>query len=263
MKRPLSLVFTSALLCLMSLCPLVAQDVPAETRALASTLDDVIERYCEASGGREHIKAVRSLRIETVLTMADGSSGKLVYIKKQPYYMRSIWYGPRGIVVRKGFNGKRAWELFQGPDGRERLSYLDGRLSEIFEWVLADPEACGATLTMLPVERVGREECYRVRATYADGNVRDFWLDTASLCEVRVTETRKNGATTTFLIEKPLKYDGIWFPGVQREIMPDGSTGNTIEILDVQMNIGLLPCFFDPPEGLLGPESPQNTDPVP
>jgi hypothetical protein len=239
--------------------PLPAQDAPAETRALAVTQDDLLNRYCEANGGREHLKNVRSLRIEAVMTMRDGGTGKLIYIKEQPFYMRSIWYGPNGTVVRKGYNGQHSWELFQNFDGRERFSYLPGRPQDVFEWVLVDPEACGATLEMLPLERVGRDECYRVRASYADGTIRDFWLDTTTLCEVRVEATSPDGRVSTFLVEKPAKYDGIWFPGVQREIMPDGSFGTAIEITDVQMNIGLLPCFFDPPQRWLN-QKPETQD---
>jgi hypothetical protein len=51
---------------------------------------------------------------------------------------------------------------------------------DVFEWVLANPQASGAVLEMLPLERDGRNECYRVRATYASGMVKDYWLVTAS-----------------------------------------------------------------------------------
>jgi hypothetical protein len=220
-------------------------------QSLATTLDAFLERYYAANGGKDKLLSVRSMRIETNLFLKDGQAGKLIYVSEQPNLVRSVWYGPRGTVLRRGYNGAQSWEMTTMPDGSEKGHIGTDAPGAFFEWVIANPEACGAKLEFLPMERSERMEYYRVKAVYLDGTMKDYWLDAASLCDVKVVKTHPDGTTSTFIVEKPVKYDGIWFPGVQRELDSKGVEVNRIELLDVQMNIGLLSCLFDPPEELL------------
>ncbi|MBN1403418.1 MAG: hypothetical protein JW942_02980 [Opitutales bacterium] len=252
MKSPLPLLcflLASSLFLPMSA---QAQDVAAREQSLARNLDELLERYCAANGGRETINSVRSLRVEAVLSTADGQSGTMIFIKQKPNFIRTSWHSNNGVIISKGFNGTQAWEHVSFPNGDERYSFISKVPRDVFEWVLADPEGCGATLEMLPIERDGSRELYHVRASFAaTGFVCDYWLDAVSLCEVRVRERDADGTETESIVEKPFRQDGIWFPGVQREVLPDGSSGNVVEVKDVQMNIGLLHCFFDPPKELV------------
>ncbi len=248
MNRPLSLLLLLSALFAAVCAPLAAQDAAP---ALARNLGELLDRYCEANGGRERINNVRSLRVEATLTLPSGASGKMVFIKQSPNFVRSVWYGPRNLVVRKGYNGVEAWEHVSEPGGRDRYGYVDKPPLDVFEWVLANPQASGAVLEMLPVERDGRSECYRVRASYASGMVKDYWLDTASYRELRVEERQPGKPPVCHVIEEHQKFDGIWFPLFQRELLPDGSYGQQLRIDDVQMNIGLVHCFFDPPQEML------------
>ena len=232
-------------------CALQAEDaVVADSSTLAVTLDSFLERYFKANGGKDKILLMRSIRAEAALTLADGRKGNLVYVYQQPGYMRSVWFGPAGVTLRRGNNGKQSWELVSMPDGTIKGRMTNDMPGQMFEWTIANPESCGATLEFLPVERAERAEYYRIKAKYADGRIKNYWLDTATLAEVKVEETLADGKVKTFLIDKSIRYDGIWFPALQRELDQDGRELNRIELLDVQMNIGLLPCFFDPPEDL-------------
>jgi hypothetical protein len=222
-----------------------------DTHGLVTTIEKFRERYFVANGGREKLLSIRSMRVEALLTRADGVQGKIIYIKESPALVRSIWYGPRGIVLRRGSNGVKSWEMLTTADGTQKGRITTDMPSDVFEWVIANPEGCGATLELLPVERSERAEYYHVRAKFADGRQKDYFLDTTSFGEARVVDTAADGTEKTYLVDKPVKFDGIWFPGVQMELASDGKELNRIEIVDVQMNVGLLPCFFDPPEEIL------------
>jgi hypothetical protein len=241
----------SLFVCFPIFAPLAAeQPVEMAQAPLATTLDDLLARYYEANGGREHMLAIRSLRVDASLTMSDGSSGSLVYIKSQPNLVRSTWRSDRGMEIRRGNNGSQGWESVTMPDGRTRMRLGGGVPPDMFEWVLCSPESCGAVLEMLPTVRDGRQEYYRVMARFADGTTKEYWLDSLALNETRVVCTDSDGAQKIYLVPRSVKYDGIWFPAVQREIAADGSTVGEVVLNDVQMNIGLLPIFFDPPEEL-------------
>ena len=253
------LVFTI----LNCVCGALGADVQQDTHELATTLDVFRDRYFTANGGKDKMLSVHSMRVEAVLTRADGVSGKIVYIKEQPSYMRSIWYGPRGMVLRRGSNGTKSCEMVTLANGQEKGRIADDMPADVFEWVIANPDSCGAKLEMLPVERSERSECYHIAAHFANGKVKDYFVDTTTFSEVRVVETATDGKKKTFLVQAPVKFDGIWFPGTQIELNADGTESNRIEIKDVQLNIGLLPCFFDPPEELLDKNANAAEQPAP
>ena len=235
-----------------------AADAP-DSGEIAKTLKDFRERYFVANNGKDKMLSVRSMRVEAELTRPDGDGGKMVFIKQKPNYVRSVWYAPRGMTVRKGYNGKESWELVTAPNGSEKGRILPEVPPDVFEWVIADPEACGAKLEMLPVERSERSELYHIRATFNDGRVKNYYLDTTSFCESKVVETETDGTVKTFVVESPIKYNGIWFPGVQIQYDASGKEVARVKIDDVKMNVGIFPCFFDPPESLKNSEDTGNS----
>lgn len=252
MKRPKFAPFL-ALILLFAAVPSRAAEPAAADDDLASDLPTFLEKYCAANGGRENLLSIRSLRMEATLTMVNGTKGGMIYISQLPGYMRSVWSGPRGETVRRGFNGVISWELRTRPDGSEVGSIGTSVPGPVFDWVLANPAAVGAELEFLPVERSDRSEAYHVRARYADGRLKDYYLNTVTLAESKVVETAIDGTVRTVVIDKSMKRNGIWFPQVQREMDASGAEVLSIEVSDVQLNIGLLPVFFDPPKKLLDP----------
>lgn len=240
-----------ALVLLFVAAPLRAADTAADTDDLARDLPSFLDRYFAANGGKDNLLSIRSLRVEASLAFASGAKGELVYISQLPGYIRSVWTGPRGEVVRHGYNGVVAWELRTRADGTETGRVGTSVPGPMFDWVIANPSAAGATLEFLPVERQDRLERYHIRATYANGRVKDYFLDTTTLAEVKVVDRETSGAVRTILIDKSIKRNGIWFPQTQREVDDSGASVLSIEVSDVQLNLGLLPVFFDPPKKLM------------
>jgi hypothetical protein len=239
------------LISLTGISPCVtASGAPMNSDEPARTLDDFRDRYFVANNGKDKMLSVQSMRVEAVLSRPGEEGGKIIYIKQKPNYVRSVWYGPKGVVLRHGYNGVVAWEMVTFPDGTEKGRISNEVPGDVFEWVIASPESCGATLELLPLERLERSENYHVRATFASGVVKDYYIDTMTFCETKVIEKSKDGTVKTYVVETPQKFDGIWFPGVQIEYDQSGKEIARVEVKDVQMNIGLLPCFFDCPKAL-------------
>jgi hypothetical protein len=53
------------------------------------------------------------------------------------------------------------------------------------------------------------------------------------------------------MLSKSIRVRWHLVPVFQRELLPDGSYGQQLRIDDVQLNIGLVHCFFDPPQEML------------
>jgi hypothetical protein len=214
-----------------------------------------VDKYLAANGGVDKLQNIHSMRIEAVRTVKDGSCGNLVYLSRFPNLERSVWHGPRNFEFKRGFDGKRSWSYSCTFDGKAALNMSSARQPALFDWTILDPNRCGASLELLPSETVGSVPCYRVKATFASGAVRDFWFETATLRLVKTVDTAVGGGQRFFVIDRSIKVDGVWYPQVMREVDSNGVELERIVFMDVQTNIALLPSFAEPPNYPYGVES--------
>lgn len=90
------------ILLLAATVPAAAQDLP--------TADDLIEKYIEAVGGEEVIRATPSTRTKGVMEMASmGMSGDMEIVAKAPNKMLMKMELPNVGTITSGFNGTVGW----------------------------------------------------------------------------------------------------------------------------------------------------------
>jgi hypothetical protein len=158
------------------------------------TLDQVLERYAAAVGGRDRWLAVKTLRQTGKMTNYNDIKDAPITIEKQRSggrYLRRLVTG--GVTVIQAVDGATVWEADPGmhiPKPRQ-MDPLHARrfLHRVaIEGPLIDPAGKGEHLVLVGKDQVDGAPAYRLRVTYADGLVSYFLIDAKSFLLTRVVD---------------------------------------------------------------------------
>ena len=221
--------------------------------ARAQSVDDVIAKNIQAHGGMDKLKSVQTIR----------STGKLeqgqiraVYLQenKRPDKVREETIF-QGLAQVQAYDGKTGWQVnpFQGRKDAELLSADDLKsLQEDadIDGPLVDYKQKGHTAELLGHDSVEGTDCYKVKLTLKNGDVRIYFLDTDSFLELK-TEMQSNirgtvQYTETFYGDYE-QVNGIYYP-FEFEQGQKGSSGRVkFTIEKIEINIPLADSFFTMP----------------
>jgi zinc protease len=225
---------------------------PAEVKAAEAmpTVDQVLEKYVQALGGRSALQKVSS-RISkgTFEIPTYGSHASEEIYEKAPNKSVSITNDPNYGVVRLGFNGSVGWQ--EDPDNglrefsgaqlatlkRNSDFYRDLNLKQLY-----------VTMTLKSREKVGNHEAYVVEATPADGSPEQMYFDKDNglLILVKATREGQQGRVqvgTSY--EDYREVDGIKLPFRIHQSRPGFSF--IIRLSEVQHNVPIDDAKFEKP----------------
>jgi outer membrane lipoprotein-sorting protein len=161
--------------------------------------DEILERNFAALGGRERIRAVRTLYLEATLE-AGGRSEPLKLYWQRPDRLR-IEAPNEGLDTLQVFDGEKAWFTYPALPGFE-VQILDGAdrealraQADLVEGPTFDYAAKGHRVELLGRGKLPEGEAWRLLLTTAQGDVRTLWFDAATFLQVREErrEFRPNG----------------------------------------------------------------------
>ena len=123
---------------------------PAATEQ--AQIDQILQRYEEAVGGKEAIDSITSYKLKGTFQLA-GVTGKVQAWRKEPNKYVSILEMPRIGTVKKGFDGETHW--FQTPGGtfteksheevakleRDTAAYSMAKIRGLFHSMKLEPKA--------------------------------------------------------------------------------------------------------------------------
>jgi len=175
---------------------------PSQGEGATLSADEILERNFAALGGRERIRAVRTLRLEA--TQRAGSRVDAVKLYwKRPDRLR-IEAPNEGLATLQVFDGERAWFTYPALPGFE-VQILDGAEREalraqadLIEGPTFDYAAKGHRVELLGKEKRPEGEIWRLLLTTAQGEVRTLWFDAATFLQVgeERREVRPDGEVT-------------------------------------------------------------------
>lgn len=214
------------------------------------SVEQILERYVQASGGRRAIERVTSRVWKGSRVGADGRLVPEEVYAKAPNKLLTVTSYP-DQVFRTGFDGARGWARSnQGARDlpaemlaqlrREAEFYKEVRLKDIYP-----------KLAVVGREAVGGREAYVVEATPADGGGPErlyFDAETGLL-------VRKYSEAKTVLGQFPTQtdyedyreVDGVRLPFAVRWSIPGRAWGR--KITEVKQNVPLDDAQFNPPAG--------------
>ncbi len=221
--------------------------------ARAQTVDDIVAKWVQARGGMDKLKSVQTQRI-TLKLRGGMFEATIVQINKRPDKMRQEFI-LQGMAMVQSYDGKTGWQLnpFEGRRDAELLSEDDmkGLVEEAdIDGPLVDYAGKGHKAELVGHDDVEGTDCYKIKLTLKNGDIRTIYLDTDSLMEIKMeSQTMIRGAMQegeTYFGDYE-KVDGIYEPFA----IESGQKGNPdrqkLTVEKVEFNVPLDDSMFAMP----------------
>jgi len=243
MKRAITLFVAAAIG--LTVARLSAQ---AQSSALP-TVDQVIEKYITAVGGRDAMEKVTSRVSTGTFEIADaGMTGTVTISEKAPNKsLAVIELGGMG-TVREGSDGTTAWED-QGAGATEKtgVALAEALRGSVFNAELK-LKTLYKTVAVTGKEIVDGKDAYVVVATPAEGSANKLYFDVASGLMVRQASTRESPMgpmDVDVYIGDYRPVDGVKVPFSVRQVASMGTI--VIRLQTIKQNVPLDDAIFKRP----------------
>ena len=239
MKRLLYFVLASALF-----VPLVAH---------SQTVDEIIAKNAQARGGIEKIRAIKSLRMTARLAQGSFRATFIEENKRSDKVREETVI--QGMAQIQAYDGKTAWQInpFGGRRDPELMSADDAKsliIDSDLEGLLIDYKDKGHKAELIGHDSVEGTDCFKIKLTLKNGDVRYYYLDADSYLEIKIeTQTTVRGAvqfSDTWLGDYE-QVDGVFFP-FSIEVAETGSDDRMrLSVEKIEVNAPLDDSLFSLP----------------
>lgn len=226
----------------------------AAAAASAQTADEVIEKYIQAMGGREKIKAVQSVRLTGKMDNG-GMQAPFTMEIKRPRKVR-VEFTIQGMTGTQAYDGTTGWLVmpFMGKKDPEVMSADD--LKDIddqadIDGPLVDYKAKGHQVELIGKENVEGTPAWKLKLTRKSGDVSYVYLDADAYLEIK--EEGKHTIRGQEMEYENTKGDyktveGLVFPFSLQSKAKGAPAGSTITLQKVEINPGLDDTRFVMPK---------------
>ena len=193
-----------------------ASMLPASLRS--QTVDEIIAKNAQARGGAEKLHAIKTLRITARLSQGSFRATYVQENKRGDKVREETVI--QGMAQVQAYDGKGAWQInpFGGRKDPELMSSDDTKqliLDSDLEGFLIDYQEKGHKAELIGHDSVEGTDCYKVKLTLKDGDVRYYYLDADSYLEIKIeTQSTVRGAVqyTDTMLGDYEQVDGVYFP---------------------------------------------------
>lgn len=239
MKRHLWIAFSAILL------------LPVAART--QTVDEIIAKNAQARGGLDKLRAIKTLRVTARVSEEDFRATYVQEKKRGDKVREETLF--QGMTRVRAYDGHTAWQInpFGGRKDPELISADESKpllIDADIEGPLVDYKQKGYTAELMGHDSVEGTDCYKIKLTLKDGDVRYYYLDTDSFLEIKYeSQILVRGATryTETMLGDYEQVDGIYFAfSIQRgEIGSEERTTFTVE--KIELNVPLEDSLFSLP----------------
>lgn len=169
----------------------------------AQTVADILGRYVKAIGGLDRIQAVHSLRRSGTFRGGGGFEAAIVEENARPNDVRQE-FSLQGMTGVNAYDGHAGWKIepWQGKKDAESLSeeeLHDILLESDFDGPLINYQQKGNRIEYLGMDQVDGSDCYKLKVTYPNGDVRFYYLDSDYAVPIKIEDQRMiRGAVQEF-----------------------------------------------------------------
>jgi len=223
--------------------------------APAQTVDEIVARNIQAHGGMEKLKSVATIRQTAKLNAGSFRAG-IVQEGKRPDKVREEFI-LQGMASISAYDGRVGWRLnpFSGRRDPERLSEDDMKdlvVDADIDGPLVDYQQKGHKAELVGHDSVEGTDCYKIKLTLKNGDVRIYYLDTDSYLELKLeTQTTVRGA-----IQEGERYfgdydkvDGLYFPFAIQAGQKGDPDPARVTVEKIELNVTLDDSLFSMPAG--------------
>lgn len=211
----------------------------------AQSVDDVINKYVEARGGKEKLAAIKSLYMEGSRQMMGNEVAVKVTIVQGKLYRNDFEFGGSSgfsiVTPAQGWSYVPMRSPSVDQISAEMLKTMQGQLD--ITGPLFDYAAKGNKVELQGKETIEGKEAYKIQLTSADGKISTYYIDTKTNLLIQTKQMRPgmNGKETEVITNYSdyKSFDGIMFPQTISNPgtgMAAGST--TFDKIEVNKTIG-------------------------
>src|SRR5467141_2509048 len=169
--------------------PVLAAMVFFSFAASAQTVDEVISKNIQAHGGVDKLKAVRSIR--TTGKFSQGSFRAEFRKENKRADKVRVEFIIHGLAQGQAYDGKTGWQIspFGGRKDPELLSQDDLKSLVVdadIDGPLVGYKEKGHKAELVGHDSVEGTDCYKVKLTLKNGDVRYYFLDADSFLEIKM-----------------------------------------------------------------------------
>lgn len=219
----------------------------------AQTVDEAIAKNIQAEGGLAKLGSVQTLR----------TSGKMIV---QSFEVRFVEVAKRSDKVReemtvqgmsqvRAYDGTTAWQInpFEGRRDPELLSADDSKDLQIdadIDGPLVNYKEKGYKAELVGHDSVEGTDCYKIKLTLKNGDIRYYYLDTDSFLELKLeTQTSIRGSiqeNETFYGDYE-EVNGIYYPFAFETGQKGGTDRVKFTVEKIEQNVPLDDSLFSMP----------------
>ena len=221
--------------------------------ANAQNVDEIIAKNIHARGGLEKLKAVKTLR--TTVKFSDGSfRAQFRQENKRPGKVREEFI-VQGMAQIQAYDGKTGWQIspFNGRKDPDLMSADDMKSLIVdgdIDGPLVDYKEKGHAAELVGHDSMEGTDCYKIKLSMKNGDIRYYYLDTDSFLELKVEiQTTIRGA----LHESELYYgdyeqvNGIYYPFAVEQGQKGSSSRQQFSVEKIEQNVDLDDALFAMP----------------
>lgn len=226
--------------------------------ARAQTLDEIIGKNIQAHGGLTKLKSVETIRQTGTFTIGSFRA-TFVQENKRPNRVREETT-IQGMSEVTAYDGKTGWHVspFSGRKDPELLSEDD--LKPLVEDAdidgqLTDYKQKGYQAELVGHDSVEGTDCYKIKLTMQNGDIRYYYLDTDSFLELKIETQRVIRGAIEYRETIYGDYDqvnGFYFPFAFESGEKGDPNRLTSRVDKIQVNVSLQDDLFSMPGGKEG-----------
>jgi hypothetical protein len=233
--------------------PLLAAIAVFSLSATAQTVDETIAKNIQAHGGLDKLKSVRSIR--TTAKVNQGSfRAEYRQENKRAGKVREEFI-IQGLAQVQAYDGKTGWQIspFGGRKDPELMSQDDMKSLVVdadLDGPLVDYKEKGHKAELVGHDSVEGTDCFKVKLSMKNGDVRYYYLDADSYLELKLEiQTTIRGG----LQESELYYgdyeqvNGIYYPFAVEQAPKGSASRLKISVEKVEQNVPMEDAHFSMP----------------
>lgn len=219
----------------------------------AQTMEDIVAKNVQARGGLEKLRAIKTARMTAKISEGDLRAAFVQENKRDNMVRKEFIL--QGMVRVQAYDGHTAWRInpFGGRRDADLISQEESKpliVDADLEGPLVDYRQKGHKAELVGHDSVEGTDCYKIKLTLKDGDVRYYYLDADSFLEIKIeTQMTVRGAVQyrDIMLGDYDQVDGVYFPFFI-QTGEHGSEERTLLTIDkIELNVPLEDSRFSMP----------------
>ncbi len=218
--------------------------------AQAQTAEEIIAKHIEATGGKEKLSAINSVRMENTMNVMDNDAASTtVVVNGKGFRTESDFGGQKLIQV---VTDKSGWAVnpFGGsaePTAMPDEQYKAG-VSQLYIVPFLNYTARGEKAELLGKEKVGSVDAFKLKLTSKDNVASTYYIDPTTYYIVQSTRSADMGGQTvnvTTIFSDFKKSDYGWVTPQTTQVNFGDQFSMTAKVKKIEVNVPVDASVFE------------------